>query len=140
MTAAVQPTLFPLTPQGAASPLAAPTPARVETSSPRPAVIRDELDAIWHDWRPWAVEDRDVVLHAIAYTAADCGGLVHATDVRRHLSRDVNPCVIGAVVTALVRQGVLEDTGWVRRLGEGTMRNRTKRLPVRRLIAPLPAA
>lgn len=110
-----------------------PTPPRLVP------VVRDEIDAVADDWRPWAVEDRAVVLRAVARTAAECDGMVHATDVRARLDREVNPRAIGAVICALVRQGVLEDTGWVRRIGEGTMRNRTKRLPVRRLVKPIPA-
>ena len=98
----------------------------------------DEIATVAADWRPWAVADRVVVLRAVSDAAAESGGFVHATDVRRHLARDVNPVVIGAVICALVRQHVLEDTGWVRRVGEGTTRNRTKRLPVRRLVKPIP--
>ncbi|EYR64275.1 hypothetical protein N866_13575 [Actinotalea ferrariae CF5-4] len=101
---------------------------------------RDELDALAADWRPWAVADRAVVLAAVEAAAAASGGEVHASTVREHLAREVGPHVPGGVICALVRQRVLVDTGQVRPSGDGTKRNRTKRLPVYRLTGPLPAA
>jgi len=154
MTAPVQDSLFPLV--GSEPPcnhganyghmdgtrhcLVCPSTSADMLPIPAPRVVVDETNALAHDWTPWSVSDRAVVLRAIAQTAAECSGLVHATDVRKRLARDVNPRMPGAVICELVRSHVLEDTGRVRVIGEGTTRNRTKRLPVRRLVGALPAA
>lgn len=100
----------------------------------------DHLDAIAHDWRPWAVDDRAAVLAAVEAAAAANNGLVHAATVRQHLERDVSPYVIGAVICALVRQHVLVGTGQLAPNGGTHSRNRTKPSEIRRLARPLPSA
>lgn len=100
----------------------------------------DAIDIKARDWRPWAVEDREVVLAAIDRAAAANDGEVHITDVRGHLARDVDPNVVGAVICALVRQRVLVATGEYRPNGCTKSRNSTKPAAVRRLVQPLPAA
>lgn len=99
---------------------------------------RDEIDVKASDWRPWAVEDRAVVLAAIDRAAAANDGEVHITDVRAHLAREVDPNVVGAVMCALVRQRVLVATGEYRPNGGTKSRNGTKPAAVRRLVRPVP--
>lgn len=100
----------------------------------------DEIDAKASDWRPWAVEDREVVLAAIDRAAAANDGEVHIADVRAHLAREVAPNVLGAVICALVRQRVLVGTGEYRPNSGSKSRNSTKPAEVRRLVQPLPSA
>lgn len=98
----------------------------------------DHIDAVNANPYPWAADDRAAVLAAVAAAAAESGGEVHAATVRAHLSREVGPHVIGAVICALVRQGVLVGTGTYRHNGGSKSRNRTKPAEVRRLVRPIP--
>jgi len=97
----------------------------------------DEITAVHSDWRPGAEDDRAAIRAAVQAAADEHGGLVHAADVRRHLRRDVNPAAIGAVICALVRQGVLVNTEAVRDNGGRKSRNATKPARVRLLIGDL---
>lgn len=99
--------------------------------------VTDEIDAVSQDWRPGAEDDRAAIRAAIQAAADESGGFVHAADVRRHLAREVNPHAMGAVICALVRQGVLVNTETVRDNGGARSRNATKPARVRVLMGNL---
>ena len=95
--------------------------------------------AIVHaDWRPGAEQDRAAIYAAIQAAADENGGMVHIADVRRHLTREVNPVRIGAAFCHLVRAGVLVGTGRYLPNGGHGSRNRTKPSEVRLLVGDLP--
>lgn len=129
--------MTPQTPRGAGAPGTPPSPGR-PVESPRRAV-HDEIDAVAADWRQSRRDDRADVLDAIWLTAEYHHGYVHIADVRRAMGREVDPHMLGAVICALVRTGVLVGTGEYRPNGGHRSRNRAKPAEVRRLVKPLPA-
>jgi len=101
-------------------------------------LARDEIDLVAADPLPSRVADRRAIRAAIIATAARTGGLVHITDVRARIHRDVDPHQVGAYIARLVRLGVLVGTGEFRPNGDGSARNRTKPAEVRRLVGVVP--
>lgn len=67
-------------------------------------------------------EERLAILDAIQQAANANHGGVHASWVRQYLPADVNPHRVGAVMSALVKQGTLIDTGEVLR-SDGSWQN-----------------
>ena len=98
----------------------------------------DEPAIVHRDPRIGAEYDRAAIYQAIQDAADENAGLVHIADVRRHLTREVNPVRIGAAICALVRQGVLVGTGTYRPNGGHQSRNAMKPSEVRLLIGNLP--
>lgn len=124
------------TPRGAGATGTSPSPGR-SVDSPRRAV-HDEIDAVAANPYPWATDDRAAVLDAIASAARETDYYVHISDVRYYMRRQVDPHMVGAVICALVRQGVLVGTGEYWPSGNAKSRNRTRPAEVRRLVKSLP--
>lgn len=97
----------------------------------------DVIETVAADPSPFRVLDRDLILRAIATAASRNDGLVHASWVRRYIPSYVDSHSVGAVICALVRQGVLEGTGTYLPNGNHRTRNRTKPSEVRRLTRPI---
>lgn len=104
--------------------------------------VQDELDVgVAREWKPSAADSREAIRVAIMRAASDERGLVHAATVRKHLPAWVQPQLVGAVTSELIRTGYLRPTGRLRRSEQnGPSGNRGKRLEVRRLIKPIPPA
>ena len=96
------------------------------------------LDAVHTTWLPSAEDDRAHIMSAIQAAATEHHGEVHASTVRRHLTRDVNPSRIGAAFAALVAQKVLIPTGRYERNGGSKSGNANKPSPVYLLMGEMP--
>lgn len=124
MTAAVQDTLDLLN-------------SLADHHAPRP--VHDTpaiLHAVMTDPLPSRQTDREHIEAAIRVAAAEHGGFVTAAWVRPHITRDVLPQMVGAVLRA--RAGFLEPTERIER-NEGGSGNALKWSPVWRLIPSIPA-
>lgn len=99
----------------------------------------DSIDITAADWRPSRVSARAAIRAAVEVVAGSHDGLVHIADVRPLIPKWADPHQVGAIVCALVRQGVLERTGDYRPNGGGKSRNALKPAAVYRLTRPIPA-
>lgn len=88
------------------------------------------LHAVMTDPLPSRQTDREHIEAAIRAAAAEHGGFVTAAWVRPHITRDVLPQMVGAVMG---NGGLLEPTGRIER-NEGGNGNALKWSPVWRLI------
>lgn len=70
------------------------------------------LDAVASDWLPTRQDDRAHIEAAIAACAAEHDGLVHVAWVREHLSRDVAPHMLGAVMHAWAKTSGARHVDW----------------------------
>lgn len=73
------------------------------------------------------------VRRAVARVARMTGGIVTAATLRDQTPEWVDAHVRGAVVSALVKQGVLVDTGRTVKSGNRKSRNGNRKVPVYRL-------
>ena len=89
------------------------------------------LHAVLTDPLPARQTDREHIEAAIRAAAAEHGGYVTAAWVRPHITREVLPQMVGAVLRA--RAGFLEPTSRIER-NEGGNGNALKWSPVWRLI------
>jgi len=89
------------------------------------------LHAVMNDPLPARQTDRQHIEAAIRQAAAEHGGYVTAAWVRPHITRDVLPQMVGAVLRA--RAGFLEPTSRIERNAGGNG-NALKWSPVWRLI------
>lgn len=80
--------------------------------------------------------DREHIEAAVTACAAAHGGLVHISDVRPFITRDVTPHLIGSVISALHSTGHLVSTGEYRPNG-GPSGNANKPARVSRLVRPI---
>jgi len=105
--------------------------AHVRKVTPRP--VHDTpaiLHAVMTDPLPARQTDRQHIEAAIRAAAAEHGGYVTAAWVRPHITRDVLPQMVGAVMR---KHGLLEPTGRLERNAGGSG-NALKWSPVWRLI------
>lgn len=69
------------------------------------------LDAVAADPLPSRQDDRAHILAAIRAAITEHGGLLHASWVREHITRDVAPHMVGAVMSGYVARTRAEWTG-----------------------------
>lgn len=104
--------------------------------------VQDTFDDILHavvtDWRPSRVDSREAIRQAVMAAAADRGGYVHITGIRRHLPAWVAPAQIGAVMNLLARRGFVVKTGHYEPNGDTSARNGNKPSPLWRLRLAIP--
>lgn len=90
----------------------------------------DFLDALAGDPSVSKTLSRQAVILAINAAADDHRGRVTAAWVRPHLPAWVNPSQVGAVISALSKQGLLTRTTEICESGNAASRNSTRIMPV----------
>lgn len=94
----------------------------------------ETVDALADDPTVIATLQREAIIDAVKCAASENNGLVAAAAVRAAMKRPVAPHRIGAVISGLVKRGVLVDTGMMAPSGDRRNRNSRRRLPVWRLV------
>lgn len=103
--------------------------------------VQDALDLIAADWRPSSTQARAAIYAAVTRAAAEGDGIVTVATIRPHLPEHVKGSpMIGATVTALVRQHVLVWTGRFALSGNTAQRNGLRPTKEYRLAQPVPEA
>lgn len=90
----------------------------------------DFLDALAGDPSVSKTMSRQAVILAINTAADNHRGRVSAAWVRPHLPTWVNPSQVGAVISALSKQGLLARTTEICESGNAASRNSTRIMPV----------
>lgn len=105
--------------------------------SPRDNDTLELLDGLADDPTVSKTMSRRAILTAINVAADAHRGKVTAAWVRPHLPSWVNPSQVGAVVSALTRAGVLEETSEIHESGNAQSRNGTRLMKVYRRVCPI---
>lgn len=103
------------------------------TETDRPADY-SLLDFLANDPETRAAAEREVICDAVNAAARDLVTF-SAFDVRCRLARDVNPHRVGAVISGLVKSGVLVKTGMFAESGNSKSRNAHRPMPCYRATA-----
>ena len=92
------------------------------------------VDQLAHEPSPAKEQHAIEVRRAVARVARMTGGIVTAATLRDQTPEWVDAHVRGAVVSALVKQGVLVDTGRTVKSGNRKSRNGNRKVPVYQLV------
>ena len=98
--------------------------------TPRDVETLDFLEALAEDPSVSKTLSRQAVILAINTAAENHRGRVSAAWVRPHLPAWVNPSQVGAVISALSKQGLLSRTTEICESGNAASRNSTRIMPV----------
>lgn len=89
----------------------------------------ETLDTLASDPTVIAHLEREALLEAIRATHQE-NGVVTARTIRAHIQRPITPHRVGAVISALVKRGVLVATDQIDRSGNTAQRNGNRLMPV----------